>query len=89
MKCSDVEQVLQELLDGEPDSVFEEGPSENTAEMRLAASDVEAHLKSCPVCAELAADLKQIRAKPDNWQPVKNRRRGCGCELRLICGPKG
>jgi len=60
MKCSDVEQVLQELLDGEPDSAFEVGSSENTAEMRLAAPDVEAHLKSCPACAELAADLKLI-----------------------------
>jgi hypothetical protein len=73
MKCCDVEQVLQELLDGEPDSAFEAGAfevrpsevgsSEHTVEMRLAASDVEAHLKSCPACAELAADLKLISSQ--------------------------
>jgi hypothetical protein len=63
MKCSDVERVLQELLDGEPDSAFEVGPSESTAEMRLVAPDVEAHLKSCPACSELAADLKLISSQ--------------------------
>ncbi len=68
MKCCDVEQVLQELLDGEPDSssevgAFEVGASKSTAEMRLAAPDVEAHLKSCPSCADLASDLKLISSQ--------------------------
>lgn len=63
MKCCDVEQVLQELLDGEPESAFEGRSSERTVEMRLASSDLEAHLKSCPACSELAADLKQISSQ--------------------------
>ncbi len=57
--CSDVERVLPELLDGEPDY-----GSERTVGTRLAASDaasdIEAHLKSCPACSELVSDLKLI-----------------------------
>jgi len=63
MKCCDVEQVLQELLDGEPDIAFEGRSSERTVEMRRASSDLEAHLKSCPACSELAADLKLISSQ--------------------------
>jgi Putative zinc-finger len=46
MKCSDVERVLPELLDGTPDSAFQ--------------SAFEIHLKSCADCSDLVSDLKLI-----------------------------
>jgi hypothetical protein len=46
MKCSDVERVLPELLDGASDRAF--------------PTDVESHVKSCPDCSDLVADLKLI-----------------------------
>lgn len=63
MKCCDVERVLPDLLDGEPDGAFEGSPSERTVEMRLAASDVEAHLKSCAACSELVSELKLVSSQ--------------------------
>jgi len=56
--CSDVERVLPELLDGEPDAALE-----STVETRPDASDIEAHLKSCPACSELVSDLKLISSQ--------------------------
>jgi predicted anti-sigma-YlaC factor YlaD len=46
MTCADVEQVLPELLDGAPDSAFQNA--------------FEGHLKSCPDCSDLVSDLKLI-----------------------------
>jgi hypothetical protein len=53
--CSDVERILPELLDGVPDGA--------TVETRLAASDLDAHLKSCPACSDLVSDLKLIASE--------------------------
>jgi len=53
MKCSDVERVLPELLDGAPDGASTSGAGASQA-------DLETHLKSCPACADLIADLKLI-----------------------------
>ena len=53
MKCSDVERVLLELLDGAPDGASPSGDSAFQA-------DFETHLKSCPACADLVSDLKLI-----------------------------
>jgi hypothetical protein len=60
MKCSceDVERVLPGLVDGAPDGVLE-----GTAETGMAASDVEAHVKSCPACADLVSELKLIASE--------------------------
>jgi hypothetical protein len=52
MTCSDVERILPELLDGSPEDA--------TVETRLAASKLDAHLKSCPACSDLLSDLKLI-----------------------------
>jgi len=49
MKCSDVERVLPELLDGASDRAF--------------PTDVESHVKSCPDCSDLVADLKLIASE--------------------------
>ncbi len=46
MTCSDVERVLPEFLDGASDSAF--------------STDFQAHVKSCPACSDLVADLKLI-----------------------------
>ena len=46
MKCSDVERVLPELLDGAPDSALQ--------------TEFETHVKSCPACSELVSDLNLI-----------------------------
>jgi Putative zinc-finger len=46
MKCSEVQRVLPECLDGVPDAAIQN------------ALDV--HLESCPACADLVSDLKQI-----------------------------
>jgi hypothetical protein len=48
--CSDVERILPELLDG--------GPEGATVETQLGASELDAHLKSCPV-----SDLKLIASE--------------------------
>ncbi len=53
--CSDVERLLPELLDGVPEDA--------TVETRLAASDLNAHLKSCPACSDLLSDLKLIASE--------------------------
>jgi hypothetical protein len=60
MKCSceDVERVLPGLVDGAPDGVLE-----GTAATGLAASDVEAHVKSCSACSDLVSDLKLIASE--------------------------
>ncbi len=50
--CSDVERLLPEFLDGVPEGA--------TVETRLTASDLDAHLKSCPACSDLLSDLKLI-----------------------------
>ncbi|MGO9865427.1 MAG: hypothetical protein ACLPLR_17605 [Terriglobales bacterium] len=68
MKCCDVERVLPEFLDPEPDGAFEARrseivPSERTLEMRPAAADVEAHLKSCAACSELVSELKLVSSQ--------------------------
>jgi hypothetical protein len=55
MTCSDVERILPELLDG--------GPGGATVETRLAASDLDAHLKSCPSCSGLVSDLRLIASE--------------------------
>lgn len=49
MKCSDVERVLPELLGGASDGEF--------------PTDVESHVKSCPDCSDLVADLKLIASE--------------------------
>lgn len=49
MKCSDVQQVLPEFLDGAPDGVF--------------PADFESHLKSCPNCSDLVTDLQLISSE--------------------------
>ena len=49
MKCSDVERVLPELLDGAPDGAYQ--------------TEFENHLKSCPVCSDLVSDLKLITSE--------------------------
>jgi hypothetical protein len=46
MKCSDVERVLPELLDGAPDGAYQ--------------TEFENHLKSCPVCSDLVSDMTLI-----------------------------
>jgi hypothetical protein len=56
--CSDVERFLPELLDGVP-----EGATFTGKETRLAASDLDAHLKSCPACSDLVSDLKLIASE--------------------------
>lgn len=53
--CSDVERILPEFLDGVPEGA--------TVETRLAASDLDAHLKSCPACSNLVFDLKLIASE--------------------------
>jgi hypothetical protein len=55
MKCCDVERVLPELLEGEPDRRLQ-----IAGETRPTASEIEAHLKGCPACSELVSDLKLI-----------------------------
>ena len=55
MTCSDVERILPELLDGAPQGA--------NGETRLAASDLDAHLKSCPACSDLLSDLKLIASE--------------------------
>jgi hypothetical protein len=49
MKCSDVERVLPELLDGASGGAF--------------PTDVESHVESCPACSDLVADLKLIASE--------------------------
>jgi hypothetical protein len=49
MKCSEVERVLPELVDGAPGSVF--------------PADFESHLQSCSACADLVSDLKLIASE--------------------------
>jgi hypothetical protein len=49
MKCSDVERVLPELLDGAADSALQTG--------------FETHVKSCPACSELVSDLNLIASE--------------------------
>jgi Putative zinc-finger len=49
MKCSEVERVLPELVDGAPGSVF--------------PADFESHLQSCPACSDLVSDLKLIASE--------------------------
>ena len=53
--CSDVERILPELLDG--------GPEGATVETQLGASELDAHLKSCPACSDLVSDLKLIASE--------------------------
>jgi hypothetical protein len=62
--CSDVERILPELFDGGPEGAAQSGLQITaTKEMRLAASDFDAHLKSCPACSELVSDLKLIASE--------------------------
>ena len=49
MKCSDVEKVLSESLDGASDGTL--------------PIDVDAHVKSCPACSDLVWDLKLIASE--------------------------
>ena len=49
MTCSDVERVLPEFLDGASESLF--------------PTDFKAHVKSCPACSDLVADLKLIASE--------------------------
>ncbi len=49
MTCSDVERVLPEFLDGGSDS--------------LIPTEFQAHVKSCPACSDLVADLKLIASE--------------------------
>src|ERR1700686_1623393 len=49
MTCSDVQQLLPELLDGTPDAAFQIG--------------FDNHVKSCPDCSDLVSDLKLITAE--------------------------
>ncbi|MGA7080105.1 MAG: zf-HC2 domain-containing protein [Terriglobales bacterium] len=49
MKCSEVERVLPELVDGSPAGVF--------------PADFESHLQSCPACSDLVSDLKLIASE--------------------------
>jgi hypothetical protein len=49
MKCSDVERVLSEFLDGASDGTL--------------PIDIDAHVKSCPDCSDLASDLKLIASE--------------------------
>ena len=56
MKCSDVERVVPELLDGAPDGALESGDAAFQA-------DLETHLKSCTACADLVSDLKLIASE--------------------------
>jgi hypothetical protein len=56
--CSDVERILPELLDEGP-----VGAAESGAQMRFAASDLDAHLKSCPACSDLVSDLRLIASE--------------------------
>src|SRR5260370_4300058 len=62
--CSDVERILPELFDGGPEGAAQSGLQVTaTKEMRLAASDFDAHLKSCPACSELVSDLRLIASE--------------------------
>lgn len=49
MKCSEVERVLSEVLDGASDGTL--------------PIDVDAHVKSCPDCSDLVSDLKLITSE--------------------------
>jgi hypothetical protein len=49
MKCSDVERVLPEFLDGAADSALQ--------------TELETHVKSCPACSELVSDLNLIASE--------------------------
>jgi len=49
MKCSEVERVLSEFLDGASDGTL--------------PIDVDAHVKSCPACSDLVSDLKLIASE--------------------------
>src|SRR5580658_85014 len=49
MKCSEVERILSEVLDGASSGTF--------------PTDVDAHVKSCPDCSDLASDLKLIASE--------------------------
>jgi hypothetical protein len=61
--CSDVQRILPELLDGVPEGGAQSGLQQTAKEMRLAASDLDAHLKSCPACSDLVSDLKLIASE--------------------------
>ena len=49
MTCSDVQRVLPEVLDGGPNAAL--------------ATEFETHVKSCPDCSDLVADLKLIASE--------------------------
>jgi hypothetical protein len=55
MTCSDVWRILPEVLDGVP-----EGAAQSA---RVAASDFDAHLKSCSACSDLVSELKLIASE--------------------------
>lgn len=57
--CSDVQRILPELLGGVPDDATLSSNA-TTRDTRFAASDLDAHLKSCPACSDLVSDLKLI-----------------------------
>jgi hypothetical protein len=54
MKCSDVQRVLPEVLDGAPDGAF---PTD------FDATNFDMHVKSCPDCSDLVSDLKLISSE--------------------------
>lgn len=63
MTCSEVQRILPDLLDGDPEGAAQSTVQVTSKETRLAASDFDAHLKSCPACSELVSDLKLIASE--------------------------
>ncbi len=63
MNCLDVERILPEVLDTSLDTSFDT-PAETAAGSSVGSSvndiELQAHLKSCPACAALIADLRLI-----------------------------
>ena len=84
MKCSDVERVVPEYVDGALKGAFQ--------------IDFETHLKSCPACAELVSELKLIASEarqlaateeppPRVWLRIAAQLRGEGLILESESAP--
>jgi hypothetical protein len=54
MTCSDVERVLPELLDGDPDGEFQNP---------FGSAELATHVQSCSFCTELVSDLRMIASE--------------------------
>jgi hypothetical protein len=60
MKCSDVERLLPDIIDGTTADGSAPGSAWTVADQYL---EIQSHLKSCPDCSELVSDLKWIASE--------------------------